>query len=70
MLCFLKDKSAVVVSPWPFSSMADLQAKLAQAWNWRNRRGLETRPMGLGMRVRREASRKFMGQGMSKWVWG
>lgn len=58
----LKDGSAVVVSPWPFSSMADLQAKLTQAWNWRNRRDLETRPLGVGMRVRREEPRKFMGE--------
>lgn len=39
--------------------MADLQVKLAQAWNWRTRRGLEMRLLGLDMRTRREASRKF-----------
>lgn len=59
MPCFLKDKNPIVVSPWPFSSMADLQVKLAQAWNWRSRRGLEMRLLGLDMRTRREASRKF-----------
>lgn len=37
--------------------MAVLQVKLAQAW--RTRRGLEMRLLGLDMRTRREASRKF-----------
>lgn len=59
MLCFSKVKNPIVVSPWPFSSMADLQVKLAQAWNWRSRRGSEMRLLGLDMRTRREASRKF-----------
>lgn len=54
----LEDKNPIVVSPWPFSSMADLQVKLAQAWNWRSRRDLEKRLMGLDVRMRREASRK------------
>lgn len=57
MLCFSKVKNPIVVSPWPFSSMAVLQVKLAQAW--RTRRGLEMRLLGLDMRTRREASRKF-----------
>lgn len=48
--------------------MADLQAKLAPAWNWRRRRGLETRLMGLDVRMRREAARKSMGKGMKEHV--
>lgn len=38
--------------------MADLQGKLAQAWNWRSRKGLEKRFMGLDVRMRREAFRR------------
>lgn len=61
MLCFSKDKSPVVVSPWPFSSMTDLQGKLVWAWNCRRR--LEMRLMGLDVRMRRAVSRKFLGKG-------
>lgn len=61
MLCFSKDKSPVAASPWPFSSMTDLQGKLVWAWDWRS--GLEMRLVGLDVRMR-----KLLGEGMNEGV--